>query len=69
MFIAGELAQAVRRQVEEIQASLRTATTDVSCVRPENFHLTLKFLGPTAAEKVGFMNNQPLFRRTEKPKE
>lgn len=53
MFIAVELGPAVRRAVEEIQASLRAATTDVSWVRPENFHLTLKFLGATPAEKVG----------------
>ena len=52
MFIAVELGSAVRRQVEEIQALLRSATTDVSWVRPENFHLTLKFLGSTPSEQV-----------------
>ena len=52
LFIAVELGSAVRRQVEEIQALLRSATTDVSWVRPENFHLTLKFLGSTPSEQV-----------------
>lgn len=52
MFIAVELGSAVRRQVEEIQASLRAATAGVSWVKPENFHLTLKFLGDTSVEKV-----------------
>lgn len=42
----------MRRQVEEIQASLRAADPDASWVRPENFHLTLKFLGNTPAERV-----------------
>lgn len=52
LFIAVELGSAVRRQVESIQASLRQTTTDFSWVRPENFHLTLKFLGDTPAEKL-----------------
>ncbi len=52
MFVAVELASAVSRQVEEIQSLLRTVAVDVSWVRPENFHLTLKFLGGTPTERI-----------------
>lgn len=51
MFVAIELAS-VSRQVEEIQALLRAVATDVNWVRPENFHLTLKFLGATPSERI-----------------
>lgn len=52
MFVAVELASAVSRQMEEIQSLLRAAADDVSWVRPENFHLTLKFLGATPSERI-----------------
>ncbi len=51
LFVAVELAS-VARQVEEIQSLLRVAAEDVNWVRPENFHLTLKFLGGTPDERI-----------------
>ncbi len=51
LFVAVELAS-VARQVEEIQSLLRAVAADVNWVRPENFHLTLKFLGATPDERI-----------------
>jgi len=56
LFIALDIDAAVRRRIGEIQQMLIEATGlrkgPVTWVRPENIHLTLKFLGETADEAV-----------------
>ncbi len=44
-FIAIELNDQVKQTIQELQASLKPLGGDISWVRPENVHLTLKFLG------------------------
>jgi 2'-5' RNA ligase len=44
-FIAVELAGGVRRRAEKAIQRLRVANAKVTWVKPENLHLTLKFLG------------------------
>jgi len=44
-FIAIELSQEIRNVLSEIQSELKETVGDVKWVRPENIHLTLKFLG------------------------
>ena len=44
-FIAVELAGGVRRRAEKAIQRLRAANAKVTWVKPENLHLTLKFLG------------------------
>lgn len=44
-FIAVELSSAVRRRAGELIAHLQTAEAKVTWVRPEQMHVTLKFLG------------------------
>src|SRR5690349_17393115 len=45
LFLAISLTEAVRSALAEMQARLREAGADVRWVAPENFHLTVKFLG------------------------
>jgi 2'-5' RNA ligase len=56
LFIALDVDAAVQRRIGEIQQALMEATGlrkgPVTWVRPENIHLTLKFLGETADEAV-----------------
>ncbi len=52
LFVAVELSEQARAEVAALQAELRRSGADVKWVEPENLHLTLKFLGETAEEKV-----------------
>lgn len=57
-FVAIELSESARRAVEELIARLRETKTRVSWVKPENLHLTLRFLGdvdPTQVEALRAM--------------
>jgi len=45
LFIAVDVTEEIQAAVAERAARLREANCDVGWVRPENFHLTLKFLG------------------------
>ncbi len=54
-FIAIELPEVIRTQLKGLQDNLKTCRFKVRWVRPENIHLTLKFLGnidETDIEKV-----------------
>jgi 2'-5' RNA ligase len=54
-FIAVTLPPAVLRQIETLQAGLKSHGLKMSWVRPQNVHLTLKFLGdisPAGSEKA-----------------
>ncbi|NLX59923.1 MAG: RNA 2',3'-cyclic phosphodiesterase [Phycisphaerae bacterium] len=53
LFIAVELPEEVRRLLAAVERDLRQADADVSWSRPENMHLTLKFLGDTPEDFVG----------------
>jgi len=45
LFIAVDVSEEVRAAVAGQAATLREANCDVAWVKPENYHLTLKFLG------------------------
>lgn len=47
LFIAADVSEEVRAAVAGQVARLREANCDVAWVKPENYHLTLKFLGET----------------------
>ncbi len=51
-FIAVPLPQEARTIIQEIQTDLQKCNCDISWVKPENIHLTLKFLGDTASENI-----------------
>lgn len=51
-FIAIELPQEIKNRLTEIQNLLKKSGADVKWVKPENIHLTLKFLGEIDKEKL-----------------
>jgi RNA 2',3'-cyclic 3'-phosphodiesterase len=51
-FVAIELPAEVKRALGALQDELRAARADVSWPKPENFHLTLKFLGEVEEARV-----------------
>jgi RNA 2',3'-cyclic 3'-phosphodiesterase len=52
LFIAVNFTDAVKKQLLEIQARLRSQCTRGNFTRPENLHLTLAFLGETPEAKA-----------------
>jgi 2'-5' RNA ligase len=52
LFIAVNFDEAVKRQLLEIQAQLRSQCLRGNFTRAENLHLTLAFLGETPEEKL-----------------
>ena len=51
-FIAIELPAKIIDGLKEIQDELKDGTNKVTWVKPENIHLTIKFLGDIAADKI-----------------
>ncbi|NOZ69184.1 MAG: RNA 2',3'-cyclic phosphodiesterase [Deferribacteres bacterium] len=52
-FIAIELEGPVRESLSQLQEELKSCGADVRWVKPENIHLTLKFLGNISEETAG----------------
>lgn len=52
-FIAIELPEEIKRQIEQLQAPLKKTDAFVSWVKPKNIHVTLKFLGEVPEDKIG----------------
>ena len=51
-FIAIQLDREIQESLRGIQDHLQKSGADVKWVKPENIHLTLKFLGDVAEEKI-----------------
>lgn len=51
-FIAIEISEDLRQELAEVQQELRESEADVKWVKPQNLHLTLKFLGDLPEEKT-----------------
>lgn len=51
-FVAIELSQEIKENLKEIQEELKKTNADVKWVKPENIHLTLKFLGSISAQQI-----------------
>ena len=52
LFVAVNLPSEIRERLAAVQDRLRRAQADVSWVRAENIHVTLKFLGETEAKRL-----------------
>ncbi len=52
LFVAIELPNEIKAQLASLQKELRQAQAEVSWTKPENLHLTLKFLGEVSSERV-----------------
>ncbi|MDP3142993.1 MAG: RNA 2',3'-cyclic phosphodiesterase [Candidatus Omnitrophota bacterium] len=55
-FIAIELNPQIKQELAKIQSELKKSGADAKWVKPENIHLTLKFLGATAVDKIETIN-------------
>ncbi len=51
-FICFEIPAAIKECLREVQSSLRQLDAQISWVKPENIHLTLKFLGDVSASRL-----------------
>jgi len=51
-FVAIDIPDAIRRRIVELVENLKPATNTVRWTRPEGLHITLKFIGEIAPEKV-----------------
>jgi 2'-5' RNA ligase len=52
-FIAIDLPEMIRTELQRRQSAFRAASPDARWTRPEGIHLTLKFLGEISDEQVG----------------
>lgn len=52
LFVALEIPSTVRENLAELLAVLRTVSPQTRWVRPENLHVTLKFIGEVPEEKL-----------------
>lgn len=64
-FLAIELSEEAKEKLEKIQSTLKLLSSGISWVKPENIHLTLKFLGnvrtgmiPKINERIGEITKQ-----------
>jgi 2'-5' RNA ligase len=57
IFIAIELPSEVKAALTALQNDLRQARADVAWTKPDNFHLTLKFLGEVDAQQLSDITN------------
>jgi len=60
-FIAIELPDNIKKEIEQLQAPLKKTGAFVSWVKPANIHVTLKFLGEVPEDKIN-----EVFSATEK---
>ncbi len=51
-FIAIELPENVKKEIEQVQTPLKRTDAFVSWVKPKNIHVTLKFLGEIPEDKI-----------------
>jgi RNA 2',3'-cyclic 3'-phosphodiesterase len=51
-FICLEISDSLKTRIEAMQQQFRSLGGDVAWVKPGNIHLTLKFLGETAADQL-----------------
>lgn len=52
LFVAIDLPEEIRQKIGEIQQMLKEGRPDVVWVKPDNMHITLKFIGETSEDKL-----------------
>jgi RNA 2',3'-cyclic 3'-phosphodiesterase len=67
LFVALEIPTAVRESLAALLQSLRTISSQPRWVRPENLHVTLKFIGQWPAEKLDTLRGTLAPVRLDKP--
>ena len=56
-FIALDLPDVLKKEIEELLFRLKKAGADVKWVHPQNMHLTLKFLGDTPPDRIALVKS------------
>ena len=67
LFVALEIPEPVRERLAALIVAMRPAATKAKWVRPENLHVTLKFLGEAAPEKLNAIGEALCCARSEAP--
>jgi RNA 2',3'-cyclic 3'-phosphodiesterase len=67
LFVALEIPSAVRENLAALLKSLRAVSPQTRWVRPENLHVTLKFIGEVPEAKLGAIRNALAAVRSDQP--
>jgi 2'-5' RNA ligase len=67
LFVALEIPSAVRENLAALLKSLRTVSPQTRWMRPENLHITLKFMGEVPETKLAAIRNALADARSEQP--
>ena len=67
LFVALEIPSMVRENLAELLTSLRAVSPQTRWVRPENLHVTLKFIGELPEAKLGVIRSALAAVRSDQP--
>jgi 2'-5' RNA ligase len=67
LFVALEISSAVREKLAELVNSLRAVSPQTRWVRPENLHVTLKFIGEVPETQLAPIRTALAQARSERP--
>src|SRR5260370_1168498 len=67
LFVALEIPSTVRENLADLFTSLRAVSAQTRWVRPENLHVTLKFIGEVPEAKLGAIRNALAAVRSDQP--
>jgi 2'-5' RNA ligase len=67
LFVALEIPETVREKLAALQKHMRAEKLDVRWVRPENFHVTLKFIGEATRDELEAIKSELRGVRPEGP--
>jgi RNA 2',3'-cyclic 3'-phosphodiesterase len=67
LFVALEIPSTVRENLAELLKTLRAVSPQTRWVRPENLHVTLKFIGEVPEAKLSAIQNSLMGVRSDRP--
>src|SRR5216684_4454630 len=67
LFVALEIPSAVRENLAELLKSLRSMSPQTRWVRPENLHVTLKFIGEVPETRLAAIRSALAGARSDQP--
>ena len=67
LFVALEISSTLRENLAELLKSLRSMSPQIRWARPENLHVTLKFIGEVSEARLADIRNALVGVRSEQP--